>query len=239
MPVLLAAGVFVAYVAVVAALWRANRVDYPRIAESDRAVTRGIVVPIGIALVGLAAATTALGWWPDVLTQPRSGAVWMLAVPLLWLVAGLVSAVRADLHGLGLRSVAILAVACLLVGGAEELLARGMLVVGAQEAGWPLAGVWAYSTALFAVLHAINGLFGLSWKQTLAQLGVSFVGGSALFVTLMATGSLIPGILIHALWDFGALAHQARGTKIPVAAGLAVGLVYVVGLVATIVLILP
>ncbi|WES63115.1 CPBP family glutamic-type intramembrane protease [Microbacter sp. GSS18] len=195
LPALMTVAIFVAYVALVAALWKANRVDYPRIADSSRTLTRGIIIPIGLGLFGLGVATTVLGWWPDVLTQEPTGPAWAVVVPLLWLVVGVVTVARADLRGLGARRVVILAAAALVVGAAEELLARGILVVGAQQAGWSLAAVWMFSTSLFAILHAINGLFGLTWKATIGQLGASFVGGTALFVTLIATGSMILGAL--------------------------------------------
>ncbi len=210
-PALLAVGLFVGYLLVVTALWRVNRVDYRRLAQSNTTVVRGIVVPIGAGLVALALATTALGWWPDVLSQPRTGPAWAWVVPNLLLLAALAGCRGVDFGGLGSTRVATLAAATLVIGAAEELLARGVLVVGAQEAGWPLLAVWLSSTGLFALLHAVNALFGLPPQAMLVQLVMSFLGGTAFFVTLMTTGSLLTGVVLHALWDFATLGQQATG----------------------------
>ncbi len=230
-PMLVATGVFLLYLLVVGVLWRINRVDYLRIAESDATVIRSILVPIGAGLAVLVIATTALGWWPEVLSQPPVGGAWALAVPGLFLLAGVLSSLNVDYRGLGTRRVLILAVGALVVGAAEELLSRGVLVVGPQQAGWSAVGVWLFSSVLFALLHAINALFGLPWQGMIGQLVMSFLGGTAFFVTLMATGSLLPGVVLHALWDFGVLAQQATGRTPPRAAAAGIAVVYLLALV--------
>lgn len=235
-PVVAGLIIFVAYVGVVAVLWRVNRVDYAAIAASRTSVVRGLVVPIGVGLVLLTAATTALGWWPDVVSQPRTGSAWLLALPVLFAVVAIVNAVRVDYRALGATRVGLLAGGTLLVGAAEELLARGLLVVAAQEAGWSLTAVWLFSTALFSLLHAINVLFGMPWRAMVAQLVMSFLGGTVFFVTLMATGSLLVGVIIHALWDFGTLAHQGAGSKVPPLASSGLLLLYVLGIAGIVVL---
>jgi membrane protease YdiL (CAAX protease family) len=62
---------------------------------------------------------------------------------------------------------------------------------------------------LFALLHAMNGLFGPGWGATGLQVFLAFLGGTAFFVTLMATGSLALCMLLHAAWDFGSLGQLA------------------------------
>ncbi|MDN4484148.1 CPBP family intramembrane glutamic endopeptidase [Demequina lignilytica] len=235
-PVVAGLIIFIAYVAVVAVLWRVNRVDYAAIAASRTSVVRGLVVPIGAGLVLLAAATTALGWWPEVLSQPRTGPAWLLVLPVLFAVVAIVNVARIDHRALGASRAGLLAGGTLLVGAAEELLARGVLVVAAQEAGWSLTIVWLFSTALFSLLHAINVLFGMPWKAMLAQLVMSFLGGTVFFVTLMATGSLLVGVIVHALWDFGTLAHQGVGSKPPALASGGLLLLYLLGIAGIVVL---
>ncbi len=44
---------------------------------------------------------------------------------------------------------------------------------------------------VFSLVHAMNGLFGPSWKQTAVQLLLTFVAGAAFYVTRMTTGSLV------------------------------------------------
>ncbi|WP_062530099.1 CPBP family intramembrane glutamic endopeptidase [Demequina rhizosphaerae] len=233
-PVLAGAIAFAAYVLVVGILWRVGRVDYLRMVESDGTVVRALIVPIGAGLVLLAGLTTALGWWPDVLSQARTGPAWALAVPALFLVLSAISIARVDFSALGSRRTVLLAVGTAIVGAAEELLARGLLVVAAQHAGWSLTSAWLFSTALFALLHAINVLVGMPWTAMIGQLVLSFFGGTVLFVTLMTTGSLLVAVVLHALWDFVTLAHQGGGTTTPRVAGAGLLVLYVLGAVAVV-----
>ena len=64
------------------------------------------------------------------------------------------------------------------------------------------------------------------------QLGLTFVGGAAFYVTRMTTGSLVVAMLLHALWDFGLLGTSATGRTVRPAQAVAVGAMYLTGLVA-------
>ncbi len=198
---------------------------------------RGIVLPIGAGLVLLALVTTVLGWWPDLLSRSPSGPAWILVVPALVAAVVVVGLFGVDFRGLGTRRAVVLGLGTLVVGCAEELLARGLLVVAPERAGWSLLGVLVFSTVLFALLHAINGFFGLPWPGTAAQLVLSFFGGTAFFVTLVGTGSLLAAAVLHAAWDFVVLAGQASGR--PPSRVVAVGgfLVYLAALVAVVALV--
>jgi membrane protease YdiL (CAAX protease family) len=231
-PVPVAVGAYLAYLALVVVLWRVGKVRYDRLVESRRSILVGIVVPIGLGLVLLVAATSALGWWDEVLTQERRGPAWALAVPVIFGLAGLATLLRADLRHPKARLIPWILLGVLLVGASEELLNRGLLVVGTELAGWSLLLVWLFSSVLFGLLHGINGFFGLPWSGVGVQILLAFLGGTALFVSLLATGSLVVCVLLHALWDLGALSCSAteRAPK-PLQLGL-VGLAYLSGIVA-------
>ena len=233
-PVVAAVVAYLVYVGVVLALWRAGKVDYTRIAESTGTIRRGLLVPVGVGLIVPLAAITILGWWGDVLTQPRASASWVLVVPVLFGVTALIGVGSMDWRSPGRAKVPLIAVGVLLVGAAEELVARGLLVVGPQRAGWSMLGVFLLSTLLFSLLHAINGFVGLPWSAVPVQLLTTLLGGTVLFVCLFATGSLVVCMLLHALWDFATLCLAATGrTAKPVY--LAAGLVtYVAGIAAAI-----
>jgi hypothetical protein len=66
----------------------------------------------------------------------------------------------------------------------------------------------------------MNALFGQSVRATAAQLASSFVAGTALYITLMTTGTLIVGMVLHALWDFGTLGILATDAKQWTSAGV-------------------
>jgi membrane protease YdiL (CAAX protease family) len=216
-------GIFLAYTALVAVLWKVNKVDYATIGDTVRNAQRGIVVPIGAGAVLLAVAVTVLGAWHDSLFEvERSSASCALFVPVLFGLVGLVNLSTIDFRGQGREVLPWLALGTLLVGFSEEMVTRGVMVVGFREAGWSPVTVYLVATALFALLHGINVLFGQSMQQTLTQIVMAFAGGSALYVTRLTTGSLLVGMVLHALWDFSGLGIVAtKQQQKPVAGALA------------------
>ena len=80
--------------------------------------------------------------------------------------------------------------------------------------------VWLITSVLFSLLHAMNALFGQSVQATLTQLATAFFAGTAMYVTLMTTGTLIVGMVLHALWDFGTLGIVATDAKQKTPAGV-------------------
>ena len=224
----------VVYLVVVALIWRRNGVRYDRLSESRDSVVKGIVVPMGVGSVLLAVVTTALGWWEPALVQsPRSGPTWALVVPVVLALAAALGLTSIDWRSPQARTVLpALAVGCLLVGFAEELGTRGLVLVGARDSGMGELAAALLTMVVFSLVHAMNALFGQSRGQTLVQLGLTFVGGAAFYVTRMTTGSLVVAMLLHALWDFGLLGTSATGRTVRPAQAVAVGATYLLGLAA-------
>ena len=230
---------FLGYVVVVAALWRVNSVDYATIGDTRSNALRGLVVPIGIGAGLLAVATTWFGWWEQALfEEPRSGPGWAWVVPALIAVVVLLRLATVGWSSAQAASLLpVLAVGTLFVGFAEELLTRGVVIVGLR-ADLTEVWVWVGSCALFGVLHGINVLFGQSGKDTARQIVFAFVMGSAFYVTRQVTGTLVVGMVLHAAWDFGTLGSQAtdktKATESTAAkvAGLVSVVTLVIGLVA-------
>jgi membrane protease YdiL (CAAX protease family) len=216
---------------------RVNKVDYEHLATDRATAVRSIVVPIGLGAAFLAVAVTVLGWWHPVLFDDgRTGPAWAIAVPVLFLLAGLLGLTQVDWRSANRSVLPALALGTLLVGFAEEVLTRGVLVVGGREQGWSPLTVFLMSTGLFAILHGLNAFFGLPWQGALVQIGVAFVGGTAFYVTRLSTGTLIAGILIHALWDFVTIGALATGSKAKPAVLATAFLSYVLGIVAIVVI---
>jgi membrane protease YdiL (CAAX protease family) len=236
-PVLVAVGIYVAYVVVVAVVWRVNGVHYLHLADDRRSVVRGIVVPIGLGALLLAVATSVLGWWHPVLFDDgRTGPGWALAVPVLFAIACVLGLATIDWRSEKRSLLPALAVGTLLVGFAEEVLTRGLLVEGARQAGWSALGVFLLSTLLFSALHALNAFFGVPLRGTLVQLALTFVAGAAFYVMRLSTGTLLVGILLHAAWDFTTLGAAATGRTPKPATLAAVGLCYLATLAALVVM---
>jgi uncharacterized protein len=223
---------FVAYLAIVSVLWKALGVDYDTVQDTTSTVIKGIVIPVGIGAVFLAWYTTYLGWWRSVMIEsPRTAPRWTMVVTLLYLVAALASVATSGTFTLPAAHVLVLALGCALVGFSEEILTRGLMLVGfrgSMTEGW----AWFLTCSLFGLLHGINVLFGQSLTATIRQIGFAFVAGTALYVIRMAQGALFPAMLMHGLWDFGTLGASASGTTTPVFAGLLFQLTLIASLVA-------
>lgn len=229
---LIAVALFVAYTTLVAVLWRINHVRYDALVESRGSIVRGIVIPIGLGATLLAAATSLLGWWPAVLSEAdRSGPGWALIVPLLFAGAALIGLTSIDFRSPRARLLPLLGAGTLLVGFAEELLCRGLLIVGPRDGGWTEVAVFLVSTALFALLHGMNMFFGQSARTTVVQIAVAFLAGTTLYITRMTTGSLVICMVLHALWDFGFLGTVATEGKSRPAVGLLANGTFLLGIV--------
>ena len=204
-PALAAVAVFLAYTVLVGVLWRVTGTRYDHLVDSRSTILRGIVLPIGLGGVLLAVVTTWFGWWDAALFPGAIGPAWVLVVPGLFALVALINISLIGWRAPGARLLPLLLVGTLLVGFAEELAARGVLAVGLREAGASEVVVWLVTSVLFSLLHAMNVLFGQSGRTTALQLVLAFFAGSALYVTVMSTGSLLVAMVLHALWDFGTL----------------------------------
>lgn len=93
--------------------------------------------------------------------------------------------------------------------------------------------VWLVSTAAFSASHLGNVLLGQSLESTLPQVLATFVIGTVFYVLRRVTGSLIPAMLLHGLWDFS-IFIQGNGTPSPITqfAGIALFPAALLGLVA-------
>jgi uncharacterized protein len=225
--------IFVAYMALVSVIWKVNRIDYATPGSTPENVRKGIIIPIGIGGVLLAVATTVLGAWHDVLFEDaRSGPTWALVVPVLFGVIALINISTIGFSSAPASLVPALALGTLCVGFSEEVVSRGLLVVGGREAGWSPVTVYLVSTIAFALLHGINAFFGQSMKTTITQIVMAFIAGTALYVTRLTTGTLLVGIVLHAMWDFGTLGITATERQQKPLAGLLALVLYVAALVS-------
>jgi len=196
------------YMAVVAGIWAVNGLDYETVAESSDTVLKGIVIPIGVGAVFLAVAATWLGWWrPAMVEEVKVGPRWALVIPVLLLVTALSGVVSIDFGAADAGTLLLLALGTALVGFSEELLTRGLMIVGFRGT---LSEVWVWflSSLCFGLLHGINVFFGQSVGATAQQMVFAFSLGTAFYVTRRITGLLIVTMVIHAIWDFGLLGTE-------------------------------
>lgn len=234
-PVLAALLVFLAYTAVVALLWRVTGTHYEHLVDSRRTIVRGIVLPIGVGALLVAVAVTWFRWWEPALLPGVTAPAWTLVVPALVGLVAVINIATIDWRSpQARRLLPLLVVGVALVGFAEELVTRGQLAVGLREGGASELVVWLVTSVLFGLLHGINALFGQTGRQTVVQIVAAFFAGTAFFVTVAATGTLVAAMVLHALWDLGALGIQATGRQQRPLAGLLGLLAFAVATVAAV-----
>ncbi|CAB4603498.1 MAG: CPBP family intramembrane metalloprotease [Actinobacteria bacterium] len=171
---------------------------------------RQFVVPLLIVLALQIVFVTRLGWWREVLGEPRSAPRWMwipVAVVVLSAVAQLVANGVSDVpssYWIGL----VLTVA--LVGATEELTFRGILQAGGRWLSDERTA-WLVSSALFGLFHLPNAVLGQSLGGSILQMIGTAVIGSAFYCLRRVSGSLVPCIVLHAAYDWVLIQANALG----------------------------
>ncbi len=205
------------YMVVVFTVWAATGLKYDTVGDTVENVQKGIVLSISLGAVYLIVVTTALGWWKPAIHEPRKvGSRWMWLIPALLLVgtlANLATTKWGEIDGVATYTI-WLALGCVFIGFSEELLTRGLAIVGGRGSmheKW----VWVFSGGIFAVLHAPNALFGQSVGGTAFQMVFAFAIGTAYYVTRRISGTLIITMVLHALWDFSTFIQGRSGKFLP------------------------
>ncbi len=203
--------VFLAYAAWVAGYWLATGVDYRELA-TEQILWRGVIQPLGIAAIELALFNGLGGWWsPTLAERPRLRRPWLLGLLLLAMLGFIGSGlIVTDWAGIGIRHLAILAAAMLLVGFCEEMVTRGILLVSLRGSLRSEGQVWFWSSLLFGLLHATNALFGIG-ALALLQVVLAFCVGSGLYLLRRLGGTLLLPMGVHAAWDFSTFSTGMSG----------------------------
>ena len=96
--------------------------------------------------------------------------------------------------------------------------------------------VWAFSGAIFALIHVPNIVFGQDVGPTLQQVVFAFAVGLTYYVTRRIAGTLIVTMVLHALWDFSTFiqAHSVDKLDNPTASlgSFAMYLAVIIGIFA-------
>lgn len=105
----------------------------------------------------------------------------------------------------GSGMIALLIAECFFIALFEETAFRGVLTPaicrGAKD-GKTLLWRVALSSAIFGLTHIFNLLDGAGIGATLMQVGYSFLIGGMCAALLLVCGSVIPCVIVHAIYDF-------------------------------------
>ncbi|MGV2983198.1 lysostaphin resistance A-like protein [Microbacterium sp. AGC85] len=200
---------------------------------SPRYLLLGFLVSIAIGGLLLVAFTASLGWFRELFgPQPIRGGRWMWIAVGAVLLFNILRFASIDYDTAGFVTVAVWIVIGLLIGFAEEVLTRGLVVNIMRKAGHREIVVALVSAGIFALLHSVNLLSGQALIPTLLQLVYTFFFGLLMYLALRVTGNLIWPVLLHATTDpsIFLLATYPSGSALGGLAGLGNFVVIAVGL---------
>ncbi|MBN6038172.1 CPBP family intramembrane glutamic endopeptidase [Amycolatopsis sp. 195334CR] len=161
---------------------------------------RGITVPVGVSLLLVVAAITALRWWRPVLVEDHPVRSWVIVVPVVQFAAIAAATNYGGLAERGLGFTLLLLCSTLFVGFGEELMFRGIGVTVFRHNGFSEGRVALWSTVTFGLAHAtnlINTGFG-----ALAQVLLAAVSGYFFYLVRRRSGGILLPAVVHGLWDF-------------------------------------
>ncbi len=178
------------------------KVPYTDIGKTSDSVLRGVVIPLVVCAVVMAALTTFLGWWRPVMREKPLGVKWLWAIPVLLGLMVLAGIDYTQLGAVGAPFLLSLALGTALVGFNEEIAYRGVALV-AFRGQYKEVLAWFWTSLMFGLLHGANVVLGQPLVPTIRQVVLAFLLGTVFYVARRVTGSLLFLMVIHALWDFG------------------------------------
>ena len=149
--------------------------------------------------VYVVALVTALGWWREIgFNRPRN---WRgLAAFAPWLLLPLLVVLGRGVHLADPGRMLAFGALMLMVGFAEEVLLRGVVLQVLRPGGVMRAVL--LSSFIFGAAHLLNLFTGHSLEPTLIQFVYATFIGIGMAGPRVYAGTILPAILLHALIDF-------------------------------------
>ncbi len=163
------------------------------------------------SLVFFFGAITYLKWWPQVglkgLDNNRVEIflgvelryLRFLWLPVLFLFIHILLVLSAGLPPT--RVLMFVLINTLMVGICEELLFRGILFHGASSSFGIWRAVWI-TTIIFGAIHVLSGFVSGDFNTSILQAFYAFMFGFYMVALRIRLDTIIPGIIIHWLWDY-------------------------------------
>ena len=117
--------------------------------------------------------------------------------PLTWILVSLFALYNVDYSAYSLKEILLVLVASLAIGFNEELVTRGILLVGLRNNSLAEWLAWIITLVVFSLLHVVN-LFG---NANISVLFVVLTGGTLLYISRRVFNNLFVPIGMHALYD--------------------------------------
>lgn len=172
-------------------------------------ISRHISTSLVVGLVFLLAVVGVFGWARDSGLKPVRSTK---SLVVLWLPALLILGFFSVGLFLGyppLKVLIFVGINTLMVGISEELAFRGIFFSGARSAMRPWPAI-AITSAIFGAVHVLNGITTGDWGAATTQAVAAAMSGVLFIAILIRTGSIIPAMIVHWLWDFGVFTISTR-----------------------------
>lgn len=176
----------------------------------DQMVKNHIIWGVMVATVFVPAIITYLKWWPQVgwkrpvnLLDLR-----LLLPPGLLLLFMLVFVLIAGLPPT--RILMFVIINALMVGISEELMCRGILFHGASSSFGIWRAVWI-TAILFGAGHILNGFITGDFRASTIQAFFACMFGFWTVALRVRLDTVIPGVMIHWVWDCLAFLASSQG----------------------------
>ena len=200
-------GIFVVHVVLWIGLIRLvpgnERVSFEFLGSVTIPWVRQFIIPLLVVLAFQLVVINRLGWTRSVLVDPsRSRREWMWAFPGAIVSLALTVFLAAGLSDAGGSYFVGMSITMLLVGITEELTFRGIMQVGARRLFSREWHAVVFSSALFGLFHLPNILVGAPTGPTVGQVVQTALLGTAIYSLRRVSGSLIPCMLLHAVYDW-------------------------------------
>jgi membrane protease YdiL (CAAX protease family) len=224
---------------VVVALWLAITIVGGNLqgggnAALDELVKGGPLWGVWTALAFLVIVTLAFRWKDLGFTRPD----WMGAIRLMWLPGLFVVWMLAGAFLGKMPAAPVIGwifVNTMFVGISEELAYRGILLKPFRER-FSVMTAALLTSVIFGMSHALNGFVTGDFGPAMVQAVAASMSGFLFTALRLRTGSLLPVILLHGLWDFSVfllgLSVAGSGAELPETSGPT-------ALIAPVVLVLP
>ena len=119
------------------------------------------------------------------------------AIPLVYLGIIIFALFNVQYDALSFSTIVLVCVASLIIGFNEEVVTRGLLLIGLRNDKLDEWKVYVFTLVIFSLGHLINLVAGGSFVFVLFQL----LGGTVLYVTRRVFNTLLAAIILHGLWD--------------------------------------
>ena len=170
-------------------------------------VTWEMLVPLGAALVFVYVVISVLGWWRQVVHDPRPVQRWVWTLPIVFAVAIVAGINYGGLADRGIGFTIVLAVVALFVGFGEEGMFRCIGVTSLRQHGLSEGKVALWSSVIFGLVHLTN-LIGGNEGAIGQAIAVSFAGYFFYLIRRVSRSNILNSVL-HGGFDFMILSGTA------------------------------